>query len=261
MNTHVEELIVNERDAVLRVTINRPQRRNALTNDLIRQIHEAFSAADKSPHLRAIVLTGTGDKAFCAGADLKDSDTPFQFDHSIYHTPFANLLRAGHHCDVPIIGRLNGVCLAGGMGLFGLCDMVVATEATKIGLPEVNVGIFPMQVLAVLRDRIPPVLLAEMCLTGRPISASEALAAGLVNRVVPFSMLDEATDAVVDAILSVSRVAVRRGKYAMRSIEGMSFDQMMAFLETQVAPMTMTEDAREGFAAFAERRKAVWPNQ
>lgn len=261
MDSGEEQLIVSRSDGVLRLTINRPARRNAMTNGLIREIAEALSQVNDDRSIKAVVLGAVGDKAFCAGADLKDADTPFLFDHSIYHTPFADLLRAGVGCDVPIVGRLNGACLAGGMGLFGICDIVVAAEHARIGLPEVKVGIYPMQVLAVLRDLIPRRVLAEMCITGEPLTAARALAIGIVNHVVPFDELDRAVETILSSIRAGSAVATRRGKYAMRAMDTMSFEQMIAFAETQVAPLALTEDAREGREAFAARRAPVWPNR
>jgi len=259
--TEVQELLV-ERDAgILRLTINRPERSNALTNQLINRLGAELGTVNGDGSIKAVLITGVGEKAFCAGADLKDSDTPFQFDHSVYHTPFANLLRIGQACDAPIVGRLNGACLAGGMGLFGLCDIVVAAEHARIGLPETKVGLYPMQVIAVLRDLIPRRILAEMCILGDPLSAAQALACGMVNRVVPYAELDAAVEDVLARIRDVSAVAVRRGKYAVRAMDMMSFEQMIAFAETQVAPLALTADAKEGREAFAARRKPQWPNR
>lgn len=255
-----EELIVERADGVLRLTINRPDRRNALTNRLMGRMAEEFAAANKDRTLRLIVLTGAGDKAFCAGADLKDPDTPFQPDFTRYRLPFADLLRVGRACDLPILGVMNGTCMAGGMGLFGLCDIVVAAEHAKFGLPEAKVGLYPMQVLAVLRDLIPRRILAEMCITGEPLTAAQAQACGIVNQVVPAAELAAAADAMVAKIRATSPMAVKRGKYAVRAMEAMDFEQMIAFAETQVTPMAFTGDAKEGRAAFAERRAPQWPN-
>ncbi len=253
-----DDLLVERQDGVVRLTINRPQRRNALTDAVMTGLGQAITQAGQDPSVRAIVLTGAGEKAFCAGADLTPGDTPFKPDFARLQLPLANLARAAHACHVPIVGRLNGLCLAGGMGLFGLCDMVIASEDARFGMPEVKIGLFPMQILTMLRDLIPPRFLNEMCMTGRQMDARTAFSIGILNKVVPFAELDAAVDALVAEIVAVSPIAVRRGKYAMRAVESMSFHEMMAFTETSISAMIQTEDAREGLAAFNARRPAQW---
>lgn len=253
-----EDLLVTSEAGVLRLTINRPQRRNALTDAVLLGLRDAIASASRDDAVRVIVLTGAGDKAFCAGADLTPGDTPFQPDFARLTLPMGQLARAVHECQVPIVGRINGVCMAGGMGLFGMCDVAIASESARFGMPEVKVGIYPMQILTVLRDLIPPRLLNEMCLTGRPIDALTAERIGIVNRVVPAAELDAAVDALVAEIVAASPIAVRRGKYAMRAVEAMNFYERMAFTETALAAMIQTDDAKEGLAAFNEKRPPRW---
>jgi enoyl-CoA hydratase/carnithine racemase len=261
MTDSTSELLIERSASVLRFTINRPHRRNAFTTPLLLEIARTIREAAADEGLRVIVLTGAGDKAFCAGADLTPGDTPFKPDASMLETPMGELARAVRACRLPIVGRINGLCLAGGMGLFGLCDMVVATEDAKFGTPEVKIGLFPMQILPLLRDIIPQRLLNEMCLTGKPIDARTALAAGMLNRVVPADELDAAVDAMVADLIAASPIAIRRGKYAMQAIEGMAFEQAIAFTETSRLPMILTEDAKEGRAAFNEKRPPQWTNR
>ncbi|MGD9942020.1 MAG: enoyl-CoA hydratase-related protein [Burkholderiaceae bacterium] len=258
MNETRNELRIERDGPVLRLTIDRPHRRNALTDALMLTMAETVAGCAGDETLRVIVLTGAGDKAFCAGADLTPGDTPFKPKVAQMMTPMGRLARAVHECGVPIVGRINGLCLAGGMGLFGMCDLAVATEDAKFGMPEVKIGIFPMQILTVLRDLIPPRFLNEMCMTGKPIDARTAASIGLLNRVVPAEQLDSAVDALVADLVAVSPIAVKRGKYAMRAVESMSFHEMMAFTETALVPMIQTDDAREGLAAFNERRSPNW---
>jgi methylglutaconyl-CoA hydratase len=253
-----DDLLVERSGPVLRLTLNRPARRNALTDAVLLGLSDAIAAASADTGIRAIVLTGAGDKAFCAGADLTPGDTPFKPDVARLQSPMGQLARAVHACHIPIVGRINGVCMAGGMGLFGMCDMAIATDDAEFGLPEVRIGLFPMQILTVLRDLIPPRFLNEMCMTGRPIDTGTAFALGLLNKVVPRAQLDEAVDALVAELVAASPIAVRRGKYAMRAVEAMNFGEMMSFTETAIAPMIQTEDAREGLAAFNERRPPKW---
>lgn len=257
-NTGTNDLLAACDGEVLRVTLNRPQRRNALTDGVLLALAQVVARASKEPGLRAIVLTGAGDKAFCAGADLTPGDTPFQPDFERLTLPLGELARAAYACHVPIIGRINGVCMAGGMGLFGLCDLAVATDEARFGMPEVKVGIFPMQILTMLRDLLPPRLLNEMCMTGQPIDARTAATLGLLNRVVPAAELDTAVDALLADILAASPIAIRRGKYAIKAVASMNFHEMMAFTETSISAMIQTDDAREGLTAFNEKRPPRW---
>ena len=251
-------LLSERRDGVLRLTLNRPDRRNALNDALIGRLTEALDAASSDRDIRAIVLTGAGDKAFCSGADLTPAAGTFGFDYAEPVSRYANLLRAGRRATVPLIARVNGFCLAGGMGLLAICDMAVAASTARLGLPEVKVGLFPMQVAALLQPMLPARKFAEMCYTGEMISAEEALAAGLVNYVAAPEDLDARTDWLVERVVSKSPTAIRRGKYALTATSGMTFEQAIAFLESQLGLMPMTEDAREGLAAFAEKRDPDW---
>jgi enoyl-CoA hydratase/carnithine racemase len=174
------------------------------------------------------------------------------------HTPFADFLRAGKNSSIPIIGRINGDCMAGGMGLLGVCDIAIAAETARFALPEVKIGLFPMQVVAVLRDMLSPRVLADLSYTGRFVPAAEAAQLGLVNRAVPAADLDQAVEESLADIRRASPAALRRGRYALRAMESMSFDEMIAFAETQVGPMILTEDAREGLDAFNQKRKPNW---
>ena len=255
-----QDVLICAEENVLRITLNRPRHGNALTASMMNTIGNAVTEAQGRKDIRAILLDAAGDGAFCAGADLSQDDTPFTPDFASNRLPFANLLRTLHDSDVPLVVAVQGACVAGGMGFIGVADIVVSSRKARFGMPEVKVGIFPMQIVAVLRDLIPARTMSELCLTGRLIPASEALMLGIVNRIVAPEELAEATRTYLNAIVENSPVAIRRGKYALRAMEAMTFEQMIAFAETQVGPMIVTEDAKEGMAAFRERRKAIWPN-
>lgn len=252
-----DEVLITAQGSVLTLTINRPEQRNALNPAVVAGLSEGLTRAASSTDVRAVVITGAGDRAFCAGADLQ-SGTSFRFDYAQPRAPFADLLRQARGVPVPIVGRVNGACLAGGMGLLAVCDLAVAAGHARFGLPEVSVGVFPMQVLAALQRLLPRRRLAELCLTGEPVSAEEALALGLVNRVVPAAELDAAVQTVLAKVLDKSPTAIRRGKYAMTAIETMSFEEAMAFMEGQIGLLALTEDAREGLAAFKDKRPPSW---
>lgn len=250
-----QELLTETRAHVMWVTINRPERRNAITLDLLRDISAAIERANDDRSVRAIVLTGVGDQAFCAGADLQ-TGKPFAFDYSEPHSAFANVFRSARRSTVPLIARVNGTCLASGMGLLSMCDMAVSAEHARYGLPEVKVGLFPAQVTTLLQHLIGRRKLAELCITGESIDAREALAIGLVNQIGPD--VDQLLDALLARTLDKSPSAIRRGLYLMKTIDAMAFEEAMAFTESQVALFALTEDAKEGQAASRENRKPVW---
>jgi enoyl-CoA hydratase/carnithine racemase len=239
------------------ITINRPDKRNALNASVIAGIVDGYRRAHEDSDVRVIVLTGAGDKAFCAGADLQPG-AGFAFDLSRPNLDYADMLRMAQNATKPTIARVNGVCMAGGIGLLCMTDMAVAADDVVFGLPEVKVGVFPMQVLSLLQSIAPPRLVREWCFTGEPFSAQEAKEAGLLNHVAPRAELDARVEWLVAHLIDKSPTAIRRGKYAMRALASMSFDQGIAYTESQIALLAMTEDAKEGRAAFAEKRKPVW---
>lgn len=252
-----DEVQHERRGHALWITINRPDKRNAINAAVVERLIEGYRLAEADPDVRAIVLTGAGDKAFCAGADLQPGKS-FAFDAARPNVPYADLLRLAQNTTKPAIARVNGACMAGGMGLLCMVDMAVAADNAQFGLPEVKVGVFPMQVLSLLQMLVPRRLVHEWCLTGEPFDAAAALSAGLVNHVVPAAELDAKVDWLVNRVIDKSPTAIRRGKYAMRAIAAMSFDEAIAYTESQIALLAMTEDAKEGLAAFAEKRKPVW---
>jgi enoyl-CoA hydratase/carnithine racemase len=239
------------------ITINRPDKRNAINADVVAGIRAGYRDAHADPGMRAIVLTGAGEKAFCAGGDLQPGKG-FAFDLSQPNVDYADLMREAQNATLPTIARINGACMAGGMGLLCMTDMAVAADHALFGLPEVKVGVFPMQVMSLLQNLAPRRRVREWALSGEPFGAGEALEAGLLNYVVPTAELDAKVHWLLGRIVDKSPTAIRRGKYAMRAIEAMSFDQAIAYTESQIALLAMTEDAKEGLASFNEKRKPVW---
>ena len=256
--TSTLELSIELRGPVLWLTITREERRNAMSHGVLASLAQAINAAQTQRAIRAIVLTGAGNKAFCAGADLQSANA-FTTDYSEPHGHLAQLLRAARMSTVPLIARVNGACMAGGMGLMSMCDLAVAAHHAVFGLPEVKVGVFPAQVLSVLQHLIPRRKLAEMCLTGEPITSRQALEYGLVNYVSDEgSDVDTKLQWLLGRLLDKSPAAIRRGLYTMKKIEAMTFEESMAFTESQIALFTLTDDAKEGQAAFREKRTPHW---
>ncbi len=251
-------ILTERRGAALWIFINREERRNAINPDVIEGITQALQQAATTPGLRAVVLTGKGEKAFCAGADLTRGTGVFTEGAAEPTTDFGRLARLARDCGLVLIARINGACVAGGMGLMALCDMAIVADHARFGLPEGKVGVFPMQVLVYLRRMIAPRYVNELCLTGDLIDAARAKEMGIANEVVPYAELDARVDALVQRVAQMSPVALKRGKYAIAAMEWMGFTEALTFAETQIAVASNTADAREGLAAFNERRPPRW---
>jgi methylglutaconyl-CoA hydratase len=254
-------VILEKRGAAFWITINRPEKRNAINGAVVAGIASGYRAAHDDADVRAIVLTGAGDKAFCAGADLQATGAAFAVDYAKPNVDYADLLRLSQNATKPSIARVGGVCMAGGMGLLCMTDLAVAADHVMFGLPEVKVGVFPMQVMSLLQSIAPRRLINEWALTGEPFDARAALAAGLLNYAVPSAELDAKVDWLIGRIADKSPTAIRRGKYAMSAMASMSFDESIAYTESQIALLAMTEDAKEGLKAFTEKRKPSWPGK
>ena len=164
-------VILEKRGQAFWITINRPDKRNALNADVIAGLAKGYRDAHEDKDVRVIVLTGAGDKAFCAGADLQNSGAAFSMDYSRPNVDYADLLRLSQNSTKPAIARVGGVCMAGGMGLLCMTDMAVAADNVIFGLPEVKVGVFPMQVMSLLQSIAPPRLINEWALPGEPFDA------------------------------------------------------------------------------------------
>lgn len=251
-------LILEQRGAALWLTINRAERRNAMNEDVLARLSQALVEAAKTASVRAIVLTGAGEKAFCSGADLSQGGQGFNQGVDSPTTSFGRLARLARNCPKPLVARVNGDCLAGGMGLLALCDVALSADHARFGLPEAKLGLFPMQVTVWLRRLIAPRHLRFLALTGAMIDAAQACDMGLLNAVLPLAKLDDAVMALCAQLGSASQQAIERGKFALNAMEDMNFEAAMAFAEAQITLAAQTADAREGIAAFAARRAPSW---
>lgn len=242
---------------VLRLTLDRPEAANSLSHPLMAALERALRAANEDPQVRAVLLTGAGERIFCAGADLKAAGS-FAFDDPSPTAPFARVLRALRAVDVPVVARVNGAAAGGGVGLLGLCDFVIATESARFAVSEIALGLFPTQVVTALQRTLPRGRLVRMCMLGETLDARQAEAAGLVGEVVPAAGLDAAVEATLAQLVSKSPTAMRRGKYLLRAIEAMAFEESLSFTETLLRVQAADPNAREGLAAFREKRKPDW---
>jgi len=252
------EIRIERQGSALWVWIDREARRNAINPQVIEGIAQGVRTALADPSIRALVLTGVGEKAFCAGADLGGGADTFAAAADEPTTDFGRLARLVRQLGIPVIARVNGACVAGGFGLLGLCDLVIAADHARFGLPEVKVGVFPMQVLVFLRRTMHARHINELCLTGELISAARAAEMGVVNQVVPLAQLDAAVEALLAKLTAASPAAVQRGKQVIMAMEAMTFDEALPFAEAQIALASRSGDAAEGLAAFNAKRKPRW---
>ncbi len=251
---------LERRESALWITIDREARRNALNEAVAQGICAGLDAAEADRTIRAVVLTGAGDKAFCAGGDLQlqADGTPFTIDAADPRHYIARLLRRMDACRLPLIARVNGHALAGGFGLVCACDLAVAREDALVGVTEVKVGLFPMMILPYLLRVVSYRRMMELCVTGEPIPASEAATYGIVNYAVAGADLDARLDWLLGRVVDKSPTGIRLGKQALAKIREMSTDGALEYAQFMLANMARTNDAREGFAAFNEKRPPRW---
>ncbi len=255
----MDELLVEKRDRVATLTIDRPQRRNALSRAVVVGLTEQIEALGEDPEVGVIVLTGAGDKTFCAGGDLGDQvgdAGPLGMHHD--RGAFVELLRAQRSSKRPLIARVNGHALGGGFGLALGCDIVVAADHATFGMPEIKVGLFPMMIMAVVARNIGRKLATELMLTGDRVPAARAVEYGIANRVVPADELDATVDALADRVAGFSPAILRLGREAFYRTQDMNFDEALYTLHSMLTVNALSEDTAEGVTAFFTGRKPEW---
>ena len=247
-----EHLLYNLEKNVARMTINREAQRNAISLETIELFLKYLDAAEKDQNVRVILITGSGDKAFCSGADLGGTvDGKIRQGFKSY----AKLITRLSGYPKPVVARINGACMAGGMGLMLACDIVVAKNDAKFGTPEVNVGLWPMMIGALIYRNVLRKKAMEMILLGERLTAEQALSMGLITRVVQPEALDAETTRIVDSLAAKSPIGMKIGKEAFYAMADMPFEEAVDFLSGKIAEVAATEDAREGITAFLEKRK------
>jgi enoyl-CoA hydratase/carnithine racemase len=243
------------------ITLSREERRNAISPTMVVELLDALKKCDDDPNVLAIVLTGAGSKAFCAGADFGEaiSATASLLDRHEEQRKFAELFKVIKGLQKPLLGRINGHALGGGFGLACSCDIVIAAEDCQFGTPEINVGLFPYVIMAtLLRSTSAPKKLVEMMLTGERLDAREAQQLGLVNHVVPREQLDAKVDEITKKITSKSPAILRLGRRAFYTMRDMEYEKALEYLSSVLAINTMAEDVAEGISAFLEKREPHW---
>jgi enoyl-CoA hydratase/carnithine racemase len=254
-----EALLYDVAGHVATVTINRPERRNALSWAVITELRAALAAVRSDPDVRVVVVTGAGDKAFCAGADLTGmaADSGYAQVHDA-RGELARLFRDMWELGKPVVARVRGYALAGGFGLAMACDLVVAADDAQFGTPEIDVGLWPYMITVPLLRSMPPKVALELMMTGRRVGAEEAQRIGFVQRVVPAEELDAAVGELTATLASKSPAVMKLGRDSFYAVVDQPAEAALRLLHPLLTVTTGTEDAAEGIAAFVEKRAPDW---
>ena len=240
-------------DGIAYFTINREEKRNSINAEVIKFFMKYLDTAEKDVSVRVLLITGAGDRAFCSGADLGSAT-----DSSDSAKEYAALIKRLASYPKPTVARVNGYCLAGGMGFMLACDIVIAIETAKFGTPEVNVGLFPMMIGALIFRNVMRKKAMEMVLLGDRMTAREAMEMGLVTRVVPAAHLDEEIKGVLNILSKKSPIGMKMGKEAFYAMADMPFEKAIDYLSEKIMEVAATEDAAEGITAYMEKREPVY---
>jgi enoyl-CoA hydratase/carnithine racemase len=240
---------------VATVTLNRPDQRNPLSATMLRDLAAAFRWCREASDVRVTVLTGAG-RVFCAGADLSSFDGDMtELERYRSRELFVDLFILMSELGKPIVGRINGHALAGGLGLACSCDILVALDTATFGTPEINVGIWPMMIQAILSRTIPRNVLLEMEMLGERWTATQLQSLGVINRVVTREQLDPTVNEIAESLAKKSPVAMHLGRDSFYRQQDMDFAAAMRYLHGQFLLVSQTEDSKEGIQAFFEKRE------
>lgn len=252
-----EEVLSRTQDGVLYVTINREAQGNSITKVVIDGFFEKLKEARVNNEIKAVCITGAGEKFFCAGADLSSLLKDVSKGKDAVEG-YASLIKSLVEFEKPIVARVNGACIGGGMGIVLASDIAIAKEEAYLASPELNWGIFPMMIGALMLRHIGPKRTMEMVLTGRKVFAPEAQALGLITKSVAKDRLDEEVEKMLDTIKDRSCAAMYLGKKAFGAIWDMDFKESLDYLSRALMEVFATEDAKEGMRAFLEKRRPIF---
>ncbi len=253
-----QAILVTQEGARLRITLNRPERRNAIGPQMSSELLYALADAEQEPSVQVVILTGAG-KAFCAGGDFAQMTQSNETEPLLpARGDYADLLLAMLHSTRPIIARVNGLALGGGLGLVAASTFALAADSAELGTPEVQVGLFPMMISAVLERLVPRRALLQMMLLGERFPAPRAVELGLLNRAVPAEQLDLEVDKLASALSEKSPSTLALGLRAFADQSDMPLAQALPLLRERLSACLLTEDAQEGLLAFLQKRPPVW---
>ena len=254
-----ETLRYDVRDAIATIALDQAETRNALSDELLDELLDAFAAARDDDAVRCVVLTSTHESVFSSGGNLKGfaADVPLAHKYAGIER-FPRLFALIGALGKPTVCAANGHVLAGALGVALACDLVIAKQGVRFGTPEINVGVFPFMIMALIYRNVGRKKTNELLLLGDQVSAEEAERIGLVNRVVAADEFDAAVADWAGRLAAKSPLLMRMGKDAMVRQQDMAFEDALQFLRSQLALAFATDDIQEGVTAFMERREPQW---
>ncbi len=246
------DLLYEVKENIGYITINREANRNSISSEAVLLFLESLETAEKDDNVRVVCVSGAGERIFCSGADL-GGDIGNAGSNPAFKN-YAKLITRLASFPKPSLAKINGHCMAGGTGFMLACDIVIARDDAKFGTPEVNVGLFPMMIGALIFRNVLRKKAMEMILLGEKLTANQALEMGMITRAVPKEQFEEQVDKVLKTITSKSPIGLRIGKEAFQGIETMDLETSVNFLSEKLIEVAGTQDAVEGITAFLEKR-------
>lgn len=253
-----KDILYGIEDGIAKITLNIPEKMNRLSIETMKEIVKALETAKDDESVRVIVIRASGERAFCAGANLSDFKGNTTLENRELFDNFAQLSRVFSGLGKPSIAAVNGLALAGGCGLAIYPDITIASENAKFGVPEINVGVWSCIASASLPWILGRKKALELLLTGDLIDAKEAERIGLINRVVPHDQLEKTVMEMARKLSEKSSAVMRLGRDSFYTMLGMEFDKAITYLREVLVLIISTEDCQEGVTAFIEKRKPIW---
>jgi enoyl-CoA hydratase/carnithine racemase len=243
-------------ERVATITLNQPEKRNPLSDAMLRDITASLQQAKQDDEVRVVIITGAGDKAFCAGADLSGFGGDLsEVQKHLARGRFVDMFLTMEKLGKPIIGCVNGHALAGGFGLALACDLLVAADNATFGTTEINVGLWPMMIMAIINRQLAPKRCMELFMTGKRIGAEQARDWGLVNTVTTQEAVRDAARELAQTLTTKSPLIMKLGRDAFYAVDGLSYESALRHLQSQLTLVTLTDDSIEGITAFLEKRQ------
>ncbi len=250
----MSDLLYEVKNNVAYITINREANKNSISSDAVTLFLESLETAEGDNNVRVVCVSGAGDRVFCSGADLGGGIGKGTRKENQAFKNYAALITRLARFPKPTLAKINGHCMAGGTGFMLACDIVIAKADAKFGTPEVNVGLFPMMIGALIFRNVLRKKAMEMILLGEKLTAKQALDMGMITRAIPTDQFESDVEKILKTIASKSPIGLKIGKEAFRDIETMDLEDSVNFLSEKLIEVAGTEDALEGITAFFEKR-------